>query len=241
MDTVAILVDGGFYTRRAKTLWGERDGKTSAEILHRYCMAHLFHPEGENYARVRDRLYRIFYYDCPPMDRNVYHPYLKKDKPLKKEPLYSWMTEFQEELRSKRKVALRLGRLSENEIGYQLSIETIKKLCNGSTRFENLTEADFHLNVRQKGVDMRIGIDIASMAYKKQVTKMILIAGDSDFVPAAKLARREGIDFVLNPMGNHINSDLNEHIDGIQRLQNFDPDRPKEDKKIQNKERNAEI
>ena len=165
------------------------------------------------------------------MDRNVYHPYLKKDKPLKKEPLYSWMTEFQEELRSKRKVALRLGRLSENEIGYQLSIETIKKLCNGLIRFEDLTEADFHLNVRQKGVDMRIGIDIASMAYKKQVTKMILIAGDSDFVPAAKLARREGIDFVLNPMGNHINSDLNEHIDGIQRLQNFDPDRPKEDKK----------
>ena len=62
---------------------------------------------------------------------------------------------------------------------------------------------------------MRIGIDIASMAYKKQVTKMILIAGDSDFVPAAKLARREGVDFVLNPMTASINKDLNEHIDGI--------------------------
>lgn len=47
---------------------------------------------------------------------------------------------------------------------------------------------------QQKGVDMRVGVDIASLAYKKQVDQIILIAGDSDFVPAAKLARREGVD-----------------------------------------------
>ncbi len=47
---------------------------------------------------------------------------------------------------------------------------------------------------------MRIGLDIASLAYKKQIDQIILIAGDSDFVPAAKLARREGIDFILDPM-----------------------------------------
>lgn len=44
---------------------------------------------------------------------------------------------------------------------------------------------------------------------------MILISGDSDFVPAAKLARREGIDFILDPMGASISPDLSEHIDGI--------------------------
>ncbi len=43
----------------------------------------------------------------------------------------------------------------------------------------------------------------------------ILISGDSDFVPAAKLARREGIDFILDPLGAHIKSDLFEHIDGL--------------------------
>ena len=32
---------------------------------------------------------------------------------------------------------------------------------------------------------MRIGIDIASLAFKQQVTQIVLIAGDSDFVPAA--------------------------------------------------------
>ena len=46
----------------------------------------------------------------------------------------------------------------------------------------------------QKGVDMRIGVDISSMLIKNRLIKLILIAGDSDFVPAAKQARREGID-----------------------------------------------
>lgn len=222
MDSVAILVDGGFFTRRAKNLWGDRPAKEMAEILHQYCMHHLRHHEGDRF--VRDSLYRIFYYDCPPMERNVYHPLLKKDKSMKKEPLYAWMTEFQDELRNKRKVALRMGRLSDNGLGYTLPIDIVKKLCNGTLQIADLKEEDFRLTVQQKGVDMRIGIDIASMAYKKQVSKMILIAGDSDFVPAAKLARREGVDFVLNPMGGNISSDLREHIDGLINLK-FDPDK----------------
>lgn len=62
---------------------------------------------------------------------------------------------------------------------------------------------------------MKIGLDIASLAYKKQVDQIILISGDSDFVPAAKLARREGIDFILDPLGSPIKPDLTEHIDGL--------------------------
>ena len=43
------------------------------------------------------------------------------------------------------------------------------------------------------------------------------VTGDSDFVPAAKLARREGIDVVLDPLEMEIgpNSPLLEHIDGL--------------------------
>ena len=80
---------------------------------------------------------------------------------------------------------------------------------------ENITEDDFQISIKQKGVDMKIGLDIASLAYKKQVDQIVLIAGDSDFVPAAKLARREGIDFILDPMGKTINAELFEHIDGL--------------------------
>jgi uncharacterized LabA/DUF88 family protein len=43
---------------------------------------------------------------------------------------------------------------------------------------------------KQKGVDMRIGVDIASITFKKQASTIVLVSGDSDFVPAAKLARR---------------------------------------------------
>ena len=87
---------------------------------------------------------------------------------------------------------------------------------SGEMQPDELKMEDFTLNIGQKGVDMRIGIDIASMAFKRQVTRIILISGDSDFVPAAKLARREGIDFILDPMGASISPDLSEHIDGIQ-------------------------
>ena len=48
---------------------------------------------------------------------------------------------------------------------------------------------------------MKLGTDIAYITLKKQVDQIILIAGDSDFVPSAKLTRREGVDFILEPMG----------------------------------------
>ena len=62
---------------------------------------------------------------------------------------------------------------------------------------------------------MRIGLDIASLTYKKLVDRIILIAGDSDFVPAAKLARREGVDFILDPLNRIIRADLQEHVDAV--------------------------
>ncbi|MDT3982586.1 NYN domain-containing protein, partial [Staphylococcus ureilyticus] len=83
-----------------------------------------------------------------------------------------------------------------------------------STNLNNLEEQDFALSLKQKGVDMKIGLDIASLAFKQQVDKIVLIAGDSDFVPAAKLARTEGIDFVLDSLGSDIRDSLSLHIDG---------------------------
>lgn len=110
---------------------------------------------------------------------------------------------------------MRLGVLSEVTSGYALRKDITKKLFAGSIKLEDITEADFNITIEQKGVDMKLGIDIASLAYKKQVDQIILISGDSDFVPAAKLARREGIDFILDPMWATIKPNLSEHIDGI--------------------------
>lgn len=82
--------------------------------------------------------------------------------------------------------------------------------------WRSLDGSSVNLGLRQKGVDMRIGVDISSLTLKKQVDTIILVAGDSDFVPAAKLARREGIEFILDPLWQKVNPDLFEHIDGLQ-------------------------
>ena len=211
MAHTAILVDGGFYRKRAARLWGKKSAENRAKELYAYCLAHLHDKDG-NEPR---QLYRIFYYDCEPIGhRSVYHPLTKKNVDLDKSDTYSWTLTFLQELRTRRKFALRLGELS-SQACYTLRPEVTRKLLAGSRTLDDLTEDDFMFVAQQKGVDMRIGIDISSLAYKKQVDQIILISGDSDFVPAAKLARREGVDFILDPMWADIKANLFEHIDGL--------------------------
>lgn len=211
MAKTAILVDGGFYRKRAKYLWGEKTAEERAKELSAYCQAHLHDKSSSEYRQ----LYRIFYYDCEPVGRkSVYHPLRKTNVDLEKSDTYAWANAFMNQLKQKRKFALRLGHLSDN-MSYNLKPSVTKDLLNGKIRLEDLSEKDFVFNAQQKGVDMKIGVDIASLAYKHQVDQIILIAGDSDFVPAAKLARREGIDFILDPMWSSIRPDLFEHIDGL--------------------------
>jgi len=212
METkTAILVDGGFYKLRSNALFGRKLPTERADELQHYCALHI--QDGGAYEK--RSLYRIFYYDCPPLNAAVFHPWLKRNIYLGKSDLYAWTNTFFEALKKKRKFALRLGRLANVGLGYRLASDVIKRLCDGRTTVDMLTESDFSLETEQKGVDMRIGLDIAHLAYKRLVTQIILISGDSDFVPAAKLARREGIDFILDPMQSHIADDLMEHVDGI--------------------------
>ena len=205
----AILVDGGFYKQRAKTIYGDLSPADLANHLMDHCYKHLKH-KGE-----KSELYRIFYYDCPPLDKKVLHPLTGETIDFKKSEAYKNGCEFLDILRQKRKVALRLGKLAGNGSDFIMPAYNVRKLCTGKITPDNLKANQLKLDVRQKGVDMRIGIDIASLAYKKQVDRIVLIAGDSDFVPAAKVARREGIDFILDPMWNQISPDLMEHIDGL--------------------------
>lgn len=205
----AILVDGGFYRKRSKSLWGNKSPIDRANELNDYCYKHLQDKYENRY------LYRIFYYDCPPISKNIYNPITQKTVSLEKTPDHAWMSEFLKELKHHRKFALRMGRISDTQVHYSLKHEPTKKLLRGDILPADLTIDDLELNLEQKGVDMRIGIDISSLAFKHQVNQIILISGDSDFVPAAKQARREGIDFILDPMRAPIKDDLFEHIDGI--------------------------
>lgn len=219
--TTAILVDGGFYCKRAKYIFGEKDPSSRATELITYCMRHI---------KKNNHLYRIFYYDCSPSDKVIYHPLTKKNVPLGKSEIYKWSNDFHKCLASKRKVALRMGELLETQNGYSIKPKSLKDLCSGKIKLEDLTEDDFYLEITQKGVDMKMGLDIASIASKKLADQIVLIAGDSDFVPAAKFARREGIDFILDPMGATITKSLNEHIDGLNTKLALKPELLKKDK-----------
>jgi uncharacterized LabA/DUF88 family protein len=211
MIRTAVLVDGGFYRKRAVALWGQKTPEGRAFELVRYCTLHL----KEKHEHEKHSLYRIFYYDCPPIAKQIYHPLLKRAVDLSKSAVYQWANSFHSELKKKRKIALRFGSLAEDWARYTLPQSVIKKLFEGTKQLSDITENDFVFTARQKGVDMKIGIDIASLAYKKLVDQIVLIAGDSDFVPVAKLARREGIDFILDPIWSNISPLLFEHIDGL--------------------------
>lgn len=205
MENVAILVDGAFFLKRAAHIFGMLPADKLADELMKYSRAHV----------KKNRLYRIFFYDCPPLSSKIFHPFLQKQIDMAKSERSLWRLSFHNELRKRRKVALRLGRIDDINVSWRIDYRKIKRLCAGSMKWADLTEQDFSMDVKQKGVDMRIGIDITSLALKKQVTQIILISGDSDFVPAAKFARREGIDFILDPMWAPIKDDLYEHIDGL--------------------------
>lgn len=197
--------------KEQKFYGGKLTPEKRAKELIKYCNEHIEHENQHgNYE-----LYRILYYDCPPLEKTIYHPLLKRGIDMRHSETYAWTNDFYAELIKNRKVALRMGELSEQFASYSISPEALKKLCAGNISIGDLEESDFSPSFQQKGVDMKIGLDIASLSYKKLVDQIILIAGDSDFVPAAKLARREGIDFVLDPMWSKIKDSLFEHIDGL--------------------------
>jgi uncharacterized LabA/DUF88 family protein len=208
----AILIDGGFFLRRFRACYPSRDPLDPQEVAKTAFELALSHLEEKK--NVHHDLYRIFFYDCPPLQKKAHYPTSHKAVDFSKTPQAIFRLALHDELRKLRKVALRLGHLMDHG-EWQLKEGRLKQLLDGSIQLAALSEGDIEYATAQKGVDMRIGLDIASLSYKRQVDQIVLVAGDSDFVPAAKLARREGIDFVLDPLWNPIHPTLHEHVDGV--------------------------
>ena len=192
-----------------------------------------------------DHVYRLFYYDASPYEGVTHHPILNRRIEFGKTAVATFRRDLFSELRRKRKFALRLGevikaadwQISPRLTGQVLRIERwlkqveagfphgpagkqideihLLELAKIIRAWREIREPDVSVELRQKGVDMRIGLDIASMTLKRQVDTIILVTGDSDFVPAAKLARREGVEFLLDPLWQKVSDDLSEHLDGV--------------------------
>ena len=210
----AVLVDAGFFLKRAERIYGLQSPEATARQLHRIALDHLSDDRGRRIAR----LYRILVYDAPPAEWKGHTPIGKKFVNYGSTELAHWRRYFHEHLKTLRKVALRFGHIPTTQVHWQLTPNTLKALINGKRSWDSVTDEDFRLDLRQKGVDMRLGMDIGTLTHRRQVNQIVLISGDSDFVPAAKLARRGGIDFVLDPMWATIRPDLCEHVDGLRNV-----------------------
>jgi uncharacterized LabA/DUF88 family protein len=208
----AVLIDGAFFLRCFRRSFSDRNHRDPAIVAKTALTVAIEHVKRA--GRTKEALYRVFFYDCPPIEKKMHLPisgraidFAKSDEAVFRRALHS-------ALRQQRKLALRLGQLSDHA-DWTLKPDAMRALRRHEIAWAELTDEHFHLDIKQKAVDMKIGLDIASLAYKKLVDQVVLIAGDADFVPAAKLARREGIDFILNSMGQTISPGLFEHIDGL--------------------------
>ncbi|MDR2093759.1 MAG: NYN domain-containing protein [Azoarcus sp.] len=108
-------------------------------------------------------------------------------------------------------VALRLGELAFN--GWKIRPKRLSDVGKKGESSLTITVGDLYPQIQQKGVDMRIGMDIAALTLRKHVQIIVLVSGDSDLLPAMKFARREGCQLFLCPLGHYVKPTMYEHSD----------------------------
>ncbi len=225
--STAVVIDGAFFLRRFHHSFPDLDRADARAIAAGVIGIAAFHTaaglgwaaksaarEAVQSQQESTELYRIFFYDCPPLAKRVHLPVSGRALYLGGTPEAKMRIDLHRHLHNARKVALRQGRLNEQFSTWRAKPEAVKRWLAEPALFAPADD-DFEIDVVQKGVDMRLGLDVAAMAFKRQVRRITLIAADADFVPAVKLARREGIDVVLDPMGAHPATDLVQHVDGV--------------------------
>ena len=82
-----------------------------------------------------------------------------------------------------------------------------------------LQDSDFAPRFEQKGIDMRMGLDIAKFCETKSVDRIAMITNDTDCIPAMKFARIAGLQIVLAGLPNSRTApELLRHTDFERRL-----------------------
>lgn len=195
----ALLLDGGFIRRK---LGSSSRPATSADVRG------LVQRVKQHDALAGMRLHRAYYYDSAPLDGSELKPLSGERVDFARQPAAARALKLFEELRQEPFMALRLGELAFD--GWTVSPRKLAKSA-GSTI--TIGAEDLRPEITQKGVDMRIGMDIAALTLKRQVQVIVLVSGDSDFVPAMKFARREGAQVYLCSLGQHVRPTMLEHSD----------------------------
>jgi uncharacterized LabA/DUF88 family protein len=214
---VAVMIDLAFFVHQYRGQGRSGDAAAHATALHQGALRTQGPAKSQGRGNDnRHELYRVFCYDARPLTAVAENPVSGRTMDLGDSEVARFRAALHDELRRKRKVALRLGSLAPANPQWLLRPQATRDLLDGRRTLGSLADDDVTLDARQRGVELRLGMDIAALAFKGLVDRIVLVTGDPDVVPAAKLARREGIDVVLDPMGVPVSPEMAEHVDGVQ-------------------------
>jgi len=189
---VAVLIDGGHLRVIAK-----KSG------IH-YAPDFIEQFSGQCVLDSAEALQRVLYYDCPPYNGTAKLPISGQLR------TFASSTAWLDDLAARDLFAIRKGVLKFR------GFVPKKTPVPGN---QPLTDDDFKPLFEQKGVDMRIGLDIANYAQNKSVDRIVLISNDTDCIPALKLARISGMQTVLVCLpGQKAHGELASHADFVRKV-----------------------
>lgn len=196
----AILLDGGFVSKVIEAK--KRADITAADI----------EAECERIVRLPALggldLLRIYYYDAPPATQNLTNPIDRSVLDLGSSKIHAKNTALLDQLELLPNFAVRKGETVVR--GWKLGAAAMKQML-AAPRLP--TARDLVPNVQQKGVDLRIGLDVARLALRQIAQVIVVVTGDSDMIPVFKFARREGLRVYLDHLGGPVRKELRVHAD----------------------------
>lgn len=198
----AVLMDGGFVKKKLSQRNGHfptaEEVRTEVERIN-------------NHPRLEGReLLRVYFYDAPPANALLVNPVDGVHTDLTAHATYAQNVSLQQTLELEPDFALRMGDTAVH--GWKLGQQANRNL-QANPRAP--TANDFVPDIKQKGVDLRIGLDIARLSLRALAGIIVVVTGDSDLVPAFKFARREGTKVYLDHMGHGVRRDLKAHADFV--------------------------
>jgi uncharacterized LabA/DUF88 family protein len=195
MKTV-LLVDGAFIRKKFRSAL--RKDITAPDIQR--IAERIFTDLG-----IAPEQHRVYFYDCPPCSEKTSLPISHSACDFEKTPQYAKGIQLLKDIKLLPFFAVRVGALSFN--GW-----TLKPSCYGKSP---LVDDYFVPNLKQKGVDIKIGLDVAWVSFNHIAEDIVLITGDSDFIPVVKTARRNGVFVYLLTMGHNVKPELCENVDVV--------------------------
>ena len=207
LEKCAIFIDGGYLDSLLRK-W-ENFPLNYLDFTNKICQV------------LKLEVLRIYYYNCLPIIRKMY-----------KIKCYNCNSEFEIHFKtdgSKKlfcEKCLKEKGIDINPINYsQEQTDSDQKLYDYKEKFYNKLKRFPRFEVKygelqlikgefkQKGVDVLMSLDIVDKCFDRQVQHAVIIAGDSDFIPAIRKAKDDGAIVHLFCNKNKVNNKLLYEVD----------------------------